>query len=831
MASRIKGITVEIGGNTTGLEKALSGVNKKINTTQAELRDVEKLLKLDPKNTVLLQQKQELLAKSVEDTKEKLDSLKKANAQAADSVKKYDAWKEVYDPIQQEIDTTQKKIAELKEAQKEAMDIQGTDGEEYKKLQEEISETAKQLKELKQQAKDVSEEFGNPISNSQYDALQREIISTENELKQLENAAEKTESAIKGIDDDPLKDVARAADDAEEELEQAGKAASNFGDYLKAEALVEGAKGLVSTLKDLSEESKDYMKIMGTLEESSKRAGYSAGQTEQSYKKLYGVLGDEQTAATTVANLQALNVNQGKLNSLINMSIGAWGRYGDSIPIDGLAESINETVKTGQVTGVFADVLNWGTREGEMFGLALKDNIEFIELSSKELKKLTEEEVADYEAKKAQYEAIEEYNESILEATTAEDKFNLALENAATESERVNMIMQALSEQGLEAAGKAWEKNNETLVESNKANAEMKEQLADLAETAMSLFTMLTEIVAGVLEKFNSLDENTQRFIISTVALVAALGPVVALIAGIVGNADKLSIGFGKITETVLPALKGAFSNVFGFIATHLIQTLLIGAIVALVAFIATKGDEIQAKLQQVDDFMQFIFVMDWVEIFGKKLGEPLNFFMGFFEDMWNSLKLTMDGIIDFIRGVFTGDWERVWLGVQEIFSGIVGGLIGIIKIPLNGIIDLLNKTIDKINSMIAGFNSMITEFNNNGLKLPDWLGGGSWPSIPSIPNIAYLAKGGILASGTAVVGEAGPEILTVTGGKAVVQPLTGSATAGNGLSELMGLLNMYLPYLAETKGVYLDTGAMVGEMAPAMNDKLGELSDRERNR
>lgn len=825
MASRVKGITVEIGGSTTGLEKALSGVNKKINTTQAELRDVEKLLKLDPKNTVLLKQKQELLAKSVEDTKEKLESLKKANEQAADSVKNYDAWKAAYDPIQQEIDDTQKKLKELKETQKEIADIEGIETDAYKKIQEEIAETAKQLKELKQQAKDVSEEFGNPISNSQYDALQREIISTENELKKLEDSAEKVESAIRGIDDDPLKDVARAADDAEEQLEQAGKEASNFGDYLKAGALVEGAKGIASGLKDLAEDSKDYMKIMGTLEESSKRAGYSAGQTEQSYKKLYGVLGDEQTAATTVANLQALNVNQGKLNSLINMSIGAWGRYGDSIPIDGLAESINETVKTGQVTGVFADVLNWGTSAEEMFGLALKDNITFTELSSKELKKLTEEELADYEAKKAQYEAIEEYNNSILEATTAEDKFNLALENAATESERVNMIMQALSDQGLEASGKAWEKNNETLVESNKANAEMKEQLADLAETVIPLFTMLTEVVAGVLEKFNSLDENTQRFIISAVSLVAVLGPIFSMISGIVGNADKLSIGFGKITETVLPALQGAFSNVIGFIASHLIQTLLIGAIVALVTFIGTKGDEIQAHLQKLDDFMQFIFVMDWVEIFGTKLGEPLNFFMGIFEDMWNSLKLTLDGIIDFIRGVFTGDWERVWLGVQEIFSGIVGGLAGILKIPLNGIIGLLNMAIEKINSMINGF-------NNIGFDLPDWLGGGSWhPSIPNIPSIAYLAKGGILTNGTAVVGEAGPEILTVTGGKAVVQPLSGSVAAGNGLSELMGLLNMYLPYLAETKGVYLDTGAMVGEMAPAMNDKLGELAGRERNR
>lgn len=824
MASRIKGITVEIGGSTTGLDKALSGVNKKINTTQAELRDVEKLLKLDPKNTILLQQKQQLLAKSVEDTKEKLDSLKTANEKAADSAKKYDAWKEAYDPIQQEIDVTQKKLAELKEAQKELSDIEGVETEEYKKLQGEISETAKQLKELKQQAKEISEEFGNPISNSQYDALQREIISTENELKRLEDSAEKIESAIRGIDDDPLKDVARAADEAEEQLEQAGKEASNFGDYLKAGAIVEGAKGIASGLRDLSEESKEYMKIMGTLEESSKRAGYSAEQTEQSYKKLYGVLGDEQTSATTLANLQALNVSQDELNTLMNMSIGAWGRYGDSIPIDGLAEAINETVKTGQVTGVLADVLNWGTGAEEMFGLKLKENISFTELSSEELKKLTEEERANYEAKKAECEAIEEYNNSILEATTAEDKFNLALENAGTESERVNMILMALSGQGLEESGKAWEKNNETLVESNKANAELKEQLADLAETVMPLFTMLTEIVAGVLEKFNGLDENTQKFILSAVALVATLGPVISMIGGISNSITGMSGLMKMLTSKELPDLQGMFTKVFGFIAANPV-VLLIAAIAGMVALVAAKGDEIQGILQSVDDFLQDVFATDWTDIFGPVLGEPLNAFFANLKSIWDSAYQLFNGIIDFIRGIFTGDWERAWNGVQQIFSGIFGGLVAIAKVPINGVIGLLNMAIGAVNSMINGF-------NNIGFDMPEWLGGGSWhPNIPTISKIAYLAKGGILASGTAVVGEAGPEILTVTGGKAVVQPLTGSGAAGNGLSELMGLLSMYLPYLAATKSVYLDTGAMVGEMAPAINDKLGELSDRERNR
>ena len=82
VASRIKGITVEIGGDTTGLDKALKGVNGTIRSTQSSLRDVNRLLKLDPKNTTLLSQKQKLLKESISATKEKLDSLKEAQVQA-----------------------------------------------------------------------------------------------------------------------------------------------------------------------------------------------------------------------------------------------------------------------------------------------------------------------------------------------------------------------------------------------------------------------------------------------------------------------------------------------------------------------------------------------------------------------------------------------------------------------------------------------------------------------------------------------------------------------------------------------------------------------------
>ena len=74
MANRIKGITVEIGGDTTGLDKALKSVNSSITKTQSALNDVNRLLKLDPSNTVLVAQKQELLAQTVSQTEEKLSA-------------------------------------------------------------------------------------------------------------------------------------------------------------------------------------------------------------------------------------------------------------------------------------------------------------------------------------------------------------------------------------------------------------------------------------------------------------------------------------------------------------------------------------------------------------------------------------------------------------------------------------------------------------------------------------------------------------------------------------------------------------------------------------
>ena len=202
MPRNLKGITIELSGDSTKLQASLKGVTSEIRNTQNQLRDVEKLLKLDPGNTELLAQKHKLLGQAVEETKRKLDALKQANEQVSKTAGNYDAWKAKYDPIQKEIYETQEHLKKLKEQSAEA-DKQLAEGkisqEKYDALQSELQETADHLKDLKQQAKDVDEEFGHPVSPEQYDALQREIVETTAELRKLEDQARQSGTAVQDI--------------------------------------------------------------------------------------------------------------------------------------------------------------------------------------------------------------------------------------------------------------------------------------------------------------------------------------------------------------------------------------------------------------------------------------------------------------------------------------------------------------------------------------------------------------------------------------------------------------------------------------------------------
>lgn len=589
MPNRIQGITVEIGGDTQGLSKALSGVNKEIRTTQSQLKDVERLLKLDPGNTELLRQKYELLNDSIESTEEKLDSLREAEKQ-----------------VQQQFER----------------------GE---------------------------------VSQDQYNGLQREIIATEQALGRLQNEARDTENRINGIDEKPIEQVEDAAEDAGDALRDAGDDASHFGDMLKAGAIVEGVSGLVDSMSQLADETREYQRIMGSLEVSSERAGYTAEETADTYRQLYGVLGDDQTAATTTANLQALGFAQEDLKDLTNAAIGAWATYGDSIPIDGLAESINETIQAGQVTGNFADVLNW--------------------------------------------------------AGASEDDFNAKLENAADSTERANIVMEELARQGLVEAGEAWQKNNESLVESNQAAADFQDTMAEMAERIQPILTAvqtgITGILNAILDATSGIDfdamaeaisagfgwiiENVIPAISTLVGWLLQLDPQIQQFALVLAGVAAAAGPVTTVIQGIVTALSALMSPVTLVVAA-------VGLLIGAFATLWTSSEEFRTNIttiwqQLVDTFTGFTQgIVDRLNELGfnfENIGQVIqaawqalcDFLAPVFEGAFQAVATIFDtitsailGVLDFFIGVFTGDWEQALNGIKEFWGSIWDGICGIFE-------------------------------------------------------------------------------------------------------------------------------------------------------
>ena len=164
--NRIRGITIEIDGNTTKLQAALKEVNTQLSKTGTALKDVNSLLKLDPGNVDLLRQKQTLLTTAIDDTKKKLDQEKEALKQATANAPNYADWQRANEPIQKAIDETRERLKKLKdqaEETQEAMSQGKASTEQYDAIQAEIKETEISLKDLRAEQKRVSDEFGNPV--------------------------------------------------------------------------------------------------------------------------------------------------------------------------------------------------------------------------------------------------------------------------------------------------------------------------------------------------------------------------------------------------------------------------------------------------------------------------------------------------------------------------------------------------------------------------------------------------------------------------------------------------------------------------------------------
>lgn len=519
---RIKGLTIEIGGDTTQLSESLHDVNKSIASTQAQLKDVEKLLKLDPTNTEMLAQKQELLTQAISKTEEKLETLKDAAVQA------------------------EKQLGEGKISQ-----------EQFAALQREIAATEIELKRYDSQldtAADATEDLGDAAEQAAQDSG-----DASEEIGELSDAADDLGDAAENAGDG-TKDLGESARDSGDGFSVLDGAVATFiGNGLTA--LVSAIGDAISTFAELSESTQEYRENMSKLYTATSAAGMDADYITQAYSQLYGVLGDETATTTTISNFEKLGVSMQDMDSLLDSATGIWAVYGDSIPLDGLAESVNETAKVGQITGTMADAINWASASNDTWTNALSGNAA----------------------------ALSAFQSGVSQGMSAEDAFNEALAACGDEQERQQLIISTLN--GLYAdSAETYRENNASIIDAREATVNYQDAVAGVGAAMEPLQTTMTNFKANLISGVSpALQELSDAFMD---VVTGADGAEEGIASAVTGLVDTVS----SMASDLLPQLLEMGTQILGGIMQGLAQS--------TPTLMATVSDMILQLIQAITAFL-----------------------------------------------------------------------------------------------------------------------------------------------------------------------------------------------------------------------------------
>ena len=633
-------------------------------------------------------------------------------------------------------------------------------------------------------------------------------------------------------------------DSAEKSLQKTDKKAGGLGTTLvngakslgKFAAGVAGAAAAAgAALVAVAENTREYRTEQGKLEAAFKAAGFEGNEARSTYEALNGVLGDSGQAVEAANHLALLCDNEEELATMTNAMTGIYATFGDSLPLEGLAEAANETAKVGTVTGSLADALNWVSLGNEGWRAALAGN----------------------------EKALKAFSAASHSGANNEDAFTAALQACSTEQERQALITQTLNVAYGDAADAYREVNGEVIA-ANMAQDNLNNAMAGIGAAVEPFLTMGKQLLADVLEKL-------------TPVLASLAETVIPMLSGALTAITETALplftqALDWVTANVLPLLTEALSTVGGWfdsIQTKLsdsgisfesvmttVQDLFSGAMTVLQTIWATIGQPVWDLIKQNIELVSGLFQQhmpaiqefttqaftDIKNIWENNLKPALEAIQNFIEnvlapafkfvfetviapvvetafsaiaDLWtNSLKPALENILDFVKNVFSGDFSGAFESLMEAVGNIWDGLSGLIKAPLNAVIGILNSFIGKINT----------------LQIPEWVPGigGKGLDIPTIPT---LEQGGVLERGQVgfLEGNGAEAVVPLHQNKAWISKVAAdmdTAIGGASGGQVTGLLASILAALEDIAqmGICLDTGAMVGALAKPMDRKLGQL-------
>lgn len=653
-----------------------------------------------------------------------------------------------------------------------------------KKLENQLSLAEKRTELLREQYEKSVEETGKYSAESE--KLYKKMLESETGQNKLKAALDETNEALKEQGDVSI-DTAKKL----QKIEEAGEKVSNVGKKMSvgvtAPIVAAGAAGLAAfsevdealdTIITKTGATGDVADSLATSFENVgsnthlelQTVGEAIGEVNTQFGFMDKKLEDSTNYILQFAEINGTDVSQSAIYA--RQAIEAY-----DLSYDDLNKVLDVTTKTSQNTGQAVDSLFDSAIKGapqiKQLGLSFGEGVTLMGQfeqagvdGNAALSSLSKATVAYAKDGKSLSEGLGELQDKIKNASSETDAINAAAEVFGTKGgprmadaiRRGTLNLEDLAKIADESQGSVGETFEATLDPIDKSNQAMnnaKLALADVGESVQISLLPFFEMAIDALKSFkgwwDSLDQGTKNWIITLAGIAAVIGPALVVIGTLMSSVTKITAGV-KDLATVWSGLGKLFGLSGGWFAVAVI------AIAALVAGLVWAYNNVEWFRNGVNAFFQGVSDIA-VEVFNFMGGYISNIFGGIiqnFQNFFDAGKRIFTGFIDFITGIFTGDWERAWNGVVNIFGGIFDMIAAMAKAPLNTMIGL-------INAFLGGLNN---------IKIPKWVPGvgGKGFSISTIP---YLAEGGHVLNGQAIVGEAGPELLSNKNGKTTVTPLS----------------------------------------------------------
>lgn len=731
--SRIAGITIEIGGDTTGLQNALKGTNDNIKKTQDELKDVTKLLKLDPTNTELLKQKQVLLNKAIDETKQKLQMLQNAQRQAASEVgQNGKITQEQYRALQREVEATKEEIKKLQKeansanaALQKVSDVTGKIGKTATKIGKGMSVVSAGIGGVATAAVKTTADFESAMSNVQAISgatgedmnsmkekaremgAQTKFSATEagEAMSYMAMAGWKTEEMMSGISGimnlaaASGEDLATTSDIVTDALTAFGLTAQDTEKFV--DTLAATATNSNTNVSLLGESFKYCAPVCGAL-------GYSAEDTSIALG-LMANCGIKATNAGTAlrailtnmakptdaveAAMSELRVSltdsEGKMLSLRDLMANLRNGFGQSeMSVEELTESMNQ--------------LQTAYENGE----TTADEYEEAQ------KKLIESAYGAEGAEKARLAAMLAGKEgmsgllAIVNATEGDlDKLTTAIDNSKDSAQNMADIM-----------------NDNLAGQLTILKSQCQELAISIGELLMPQIRDIVGNVQGVVDKLNGMSDHQKKLIVDIALIIAAIGPLLLVIGKISTGISAVS----SVTSKIMPFI-GIFMNKCSMLpgifmkiitaSTGITQSisLMLGPVGMIVAAIVAVIAILVGLYTKCDDFRNFVnnTLLGMFTFIQQIISELI----AVIQEFWEWLEPYVSPHIEFLKGILILAIEGIKAFIELFLLNIVTSIkavliviqnvvelvLGVIKSVVSGAMDFIQGIIDVVLGVISG--------------------------------------------------------------------------------------------------------------------------------